>query len=397
MAFEFSTAGRVIFGAGRLREVPELMRGWGSRVLVVTGRSASRVRPLVQGLEGAGFEPRLMSVQGEPTVEMVVEGCRLALEQRVEVVVALGGGSALDAGKAIAGLVTNPGDPLDYLEVVGRGRPLLKPGLPFVAIPTTAGTGTEVTRNAVLSSAEHRVKVSLRSNYLLPRLAVVDPELSYGLGPRLTAATGLDALTQLIEPFVSGRANALTDGLCREGLVRVARSVRLAHEVAKRVEGDLRPDLRGEERKAREDMAVAACFGGMALANAGLGAVHGFAGPIGGAFPAPHGEVCAILLPHVIEENVRALQAREPGNPALERYREVAGLLTGHADASLREGLAWVQSLVLDLHIPTLSEHGIAQGDIPLLVEKAQRASSMKANPIVLSTDELARVLSEAL
>ena len=229
-----------------------------------------------------------------------------------DLIIGLGGGSAIDTGKAIAALLTNAGDPLDYLEVIGRGQALTDAPAPFIAIPTTAGTGAEVTRNAVLASPEHRVKVSLRSPLMLPRVALVDPELTYGLPPAITASTGLDALTQLIEPFVSIRANPLTDAICRDGMRRAARSLRRAYE-----EGTMLPPARTWP---------ASLFGGLALANAGLGAVHGFAGPLGGLFPAPHGVICARLLPLIVEANVRALQERKPNTSVLQRYAEVARL-----------------------------------------------------------------------
>ena len=231
-------------------------------------------------------------------------------------VIGLGGGSAIDTGKAIAALLTNPGDPLDYLEVIGRGQALQQTPLPYIAIPTTAGTGSEVTRNAVLASHEHHVKVSLRSPLMLPRVAIVDPELTYSLPPAITASTGLDALTQLIEPYTCNSPNPMIDAICREGMQRAARSLKRAYQ-------------NGSDAAAREDMSIAALFGGMALANAKLGAVHGFAGPLGGLFPAPHGMICARLLPFVVEANVRALQMREPDSPVLKRYDEVAQLLTG--------------------------------------------------------------------
>src|SRR5208282_5705063 len=227
-----------------------------------------------------------------------------------------GGGSAIDAAKAIAAMLTNKGELLDYVEIIGRGKPLTQPSAPFIAVPTTAGTGSEVTRNAVLASPEHRVKVSLRSPLMLPRVAVVDPELTYALPPAITASTGLDALTQLIEPFVCARANPMVDALCIEGIRRAARSLR---EVVHQNPG----------KSAREDMALASLFGGIALANAGLGAVHGFAGPMGGMFAAPHGALCAALLPGVMAANVAALRRRQPGGEGLRRYDEIARLLTG--------------------------------------------------------------------
>ena len=244
------------------------------------------------------------SVAGEPEISTVEQGVALAKKGNCELVIGIGGGSAMDAAKAIAAMLANEGELLDYLEIIGRGKALTKPSAPFIAIPTTAGTGSEVTRNAVLSSPEHKLKVSLRSPLMLARVAIVDPELTCDLPPALTASTGCDALTQLIEPFVCARANPMTDGLCVEGIRRAARSLRTAfHD--------------GQNKSAREDMAVASLFGGLALANAGLGAVHGFAGPIGGNFPAPHGAVCAALLPHVMAANIRALRQRAAGSEAL--------------------------------------------------------------------------------
>ena len=251
------------------------------------------------------------------------QGVELAKAERCELVIGFGGGSALDAAKAIAAMLANGGELLDYLEIIGRGKPLTKPSAPFIAIPTTAGTGAEVTRNAVLASPEHKVKVSLRSPLMLAKVAVVDPELTYDLPSALTASTGLDALTQLIEPFVCNRANPMTDGLCVEGLRRAARSLRMAFG-------------KGRDQDAREDMAVASLFGGMALSNAGLGAVHGFAGPIGGSFSAPHGAICAALLPHVMAMNLRALRQRDPHGAALFRYEEAAWWLTGDIEGQSR-------------------------------------------------------------
>jgi alcohol dehydrogenase class IV len=252
-----------------------------------------------------------------------------------------------------------------------------------VAIPTTAGTGSEVTRNAVLGSPQHHLKVSLRSPLMLPRVALVDPELAYDLPPAITASTGLDALTQLIEPYVCSRANPITDALCADGIVRVAAALRKAFE-------------HGADVVAREDMAVASLYGGMALANAGLGAVHGLAGPIGGMFPAPHGEICATLLPQVMEMNLRALRQRQPLDGALRRYDAIAWLLTGRSKAA-DDGVEWVRRLVTDLKIPRLSTFGIQREHFRELVEKAANASSMKANPITLTSEELTQILERAI
>lgn len=383
MQFEFATAGRIRFGAGTRREVALEAARLGRRVLVATGRTPERTAALVESIAAAGLSPVTFRVAEEPTVALVTEGVRVAREAGCDVVVGIGGGSVIDAAKAIAALVTNTDDVFEYLEVIGRGRPLAARPLPVIAVPTTAGTGAEVTRNAVLSSPEHRVKVSLRSASMLPALAVVDPELTYAMPPAVTAATGLDALTQVMEPYVSHRANPLTDGICREGLRRVARSLVPACEAA--------------TPAAREDMAVAGLFGGLALANAGLGAVHGFAGPLGGMFAAPHGMVCARLLPFVMRANVRALRERAPRSPALTRYDDVACLLTGRPDATADDGVAWVQATCTRLNVPPLSAFGVTQADVPEIVEKAKQASSMKGNPIVLSDIELAKILREAI
>jgi len=384
MRFEFATATRTLFGPGTLREVAPLARGMGSRAFVVTGRTASRAAPLLSALSAAGVDHTIFAVSGEPTMTLVEDGVRQLRAGQADMVISIGGGSVVDAGKVIAALATNPGEVLDYLEVIGKARALEQPPLPFIAIPTTAGTGAEVTRNAVLASPEHRVKASLRSPLLLPTLAVVDPELTLGLPAALTATTGLDALTQLIEPFVSCRANPLTDGLCREGLLRAARSL-------------LRACEHPADLAAREDMALASLFSGLALANSGLGSVHGFAASIGGMFPAPHGAVCAALLPHAMEVNLRALRQRQPQGEGLARYTEVARLLTGRANATADEGAEWVQSLCADLKVPSLRTHGIDQTDVAALCGKASQASSMKGNPLPLTAEEMQEILLRAL
>lgn len=331
-----------------------------------------------------GLDPAIFSVAGEPTVTNISEGVALARKEKADFVVGFGGGSAIDAGKAIAALAANEGDLLDYLEVVGRGQPLKSPSLPCIAVPTTAGTGAEVTRNAVIGSPEHRVKASLRSPHMLPRVALVDPDLTLALPPAVTAASGMDALTQLIEPFVSSRANPLTDALCREGIPRVARSLQTAFG-------------NGEARAAREDMALASLFGGLALANSGLGAVHGFANPIGGSFPAPHGGICAALLPHVMAANLGAVQSRDPDSATEARYAEVATMLTGNPGATADDGVRWVQELVRDLKIPSLASYNMTKNDLDEVVSNSQKASSMKGNPIELTADELRGILLQAL
>ncbi len=382
--FEFATPARIIFGSGAARQIGTLATAWGKQALVVTGRSTARVEPILASLRAAHVACEVFRIPGEPTMSVVRDGVERAKAWQTDLVIGFGGGSALDGAKAISALLTNPGDLLDYLEVVGLGKPLTKTAAPCIAIPTTAGTGTEVTRNAVLASPEHQVKASLRSLLMLPRIALVDPELTRGLPREITATTGLDALTQLIEPYVCLRANPLTDALCMEGMSRVARSLQRAW-------------LDGQDMAAREDMAVASLFGGFALANAGLGAVHGFAAPIGGMFPAPHGAVCAALLPHVMGANLVALRSRMPSSPALPRYDTVAGILTGHPGARAEDGVLWVRHLCHALSVPSLGTYGITPDAFPILAEKAAQASSMKANPVVLSPAEMGQILLKSL
>jgi alcohol dehydrogenase class IV len=384
MRFEFATAHRVLFGPGASRQAGGLARPAGQRALVVTGRDTARAQFLLDSLRENGVSAAVFPVAGEPSVDTILQGGALAGREHCDLVVSLGGGSALDTGKAIAAMLANPGDLRDYLEVIGGGKVLGKPSAPFIAIPTTAGTGSEVTRNAVLVSPEHRQKISLRGPSMLPSVAIVDPELTWGLPPAITASTGLDALTQVIEPYVCGRANPMTDAFCVEGMRRAARSLRIAFED-------------GRQAAAREDMALASLLGGLALANAGLGAVHGFAGAIGGMIPAPHGAICAALLPYVMETNLRALRQREPRNDALRRYEEIGRLLTGRAAASADDGVAWVRQLVKDMRIPLLGRYGFAQADIAEVIEKSAKANSMKANPIVLTTEEQREILGRAL
>jgi len=384
MHFEFATAQRILFGPGKLRELPEISRSLGTRAALVTGSSAERVAPVFEALKNSGANPAAFSITAEPTTGRIAAMAAQARELGCDFVVAFGGGSVIDAGKAIAALLTNTRDLMDYLEVIGQGEPLASDPAPCIAIPTTSGTGAEVTRNAVLLSPEHKVKVSMRHPKMLPTVALVDPELTLTLPPAVTASTGLDAFTQLLEAFVSCRANPLTDGLCREGLEYVSRSLHHAYS-------------HGDDLAARTDMALGSLFGGLALANAGLGAVHGFAGPIGGMFEAPHGMVCAALLPAVVETNIRALEERDADNPALGKYRELAALVTQSRNAQLEDALDWIKELCMQMHVPGLEDFGIRESDIPSIVEKGKQASSMKGNPLPLTDNELATILRSSL
>lgn len=380
--FEFATAQQIVFGCGKLANLAVHACGLGERALLVTGSHPERAERVSDLLEGAKISVAMLSVPKEPTTELARRGVELAREVNATFVIGMGGGSALDLAKAVAALSANGGDPLDYLEVVGRGRALSKPSLPCILIPTTAGTGSEVTRNAVLQAEAERVKVSLRSPHMLPKVALVDPELTLTVPPDVTAATGLDALTQVMEPYVSNARGALTDALCVEGMRRAARSLLRAYED-------------GRDLGAREDLCVTSLFGGLALANAKLGAVHGLAGPLGGAFEAPHGALCARLLPNVMRANLRALQQRGH-RELIDRYRTIAELLLGRP-ASPEEGIAWVEELVERLLVPRLAAHGVTRAHFEDIVAKGRRASSMKGNPVELSAEELTQVLEAAL
>lgn len=383
-SFEFVTVPRIRFGVGAVGDVGPIVRGFGTRALVVTGGTLERVAPVTDQLTAGGTEWHPFQITFEPDVATAERGAFFARDVRAEFVVAVGGGSVIDAAKAIAALATNGGDPFDYLEVVGRGQPLTTLPLPVVAIPTTAGTGSEVTKNAVLTVAAEHAKVSLRSSLMIPRVAVIDPVLMLDLPPALTAATGLDALTQLIEPYLSSKANPMTDALCLDGLPRVARSLRRAVED-------------GRDLDARTDMAMASLLGGMALANAGLGAVHGLAGPLGGVFGAPHGALCAALLPHVMHANLRALDERASTHAARRRFDDLGPLLTGRQGAGATEGIAWVRDLVAACEIPRLGRYGVTMADVPRITTQAAKSSSMKGNAIPLTDAELAAILESAI
>ncbi len=384
MPFEFATATRIVFGAGVAGRIGQEAAGLGRRAFVVTGASPRHSQPLLRLIENHHVMHRSCRVAAEPTTDLALRAAALARDAGCDLVIGIGGGSVIDTGKVIAALLTNDGDLTEYLEVVGGGRPLARPSAPYIAVPTTAGTGAEVTRNAVLESPPHRVKVSMRSPFMLPRLALVDPELTYGLPPSLSASTGLDALTQLLEAFVSPSANPLTDGICREGLRRVGRS--LFAVVAD-----------GGNRRAREDMSVASLFSGLALANSRLGAVHGIAGPFGGMFKAPHGAVCGRLLLPVAAANIAALREREPDAPAIARYAEAAGILTGTAGATAEDGLAWLAALGTAFAVPPLSAYGYTKAQAGDLVARSLQSSSMRGNPVALTNEALLGILEKAM
>lgn len=383
LSFDFQTAQRIIFGSGSANQLGQLAAGLGKRAFWITIDRRAFHEELEKLLIDAGLQFETTVIHGEPKLDRIIELVNRVKECQPDLLIATGGGSVMDCAKAVAALAVNPGDPVDYLEVIGRGKPLQVNPLPVVAVPTTAGTGSEVTRNAVISIPQHGVKVSLRSPKMLPALALVDPTLTVGLPPTVTASTGMDALTQVIEPYVSNKANAFTDLFCKAGVQKIAHSLRKAYH-------------HGDDLSAREDMAFGSLMGGLALANAGLGAVHGFAAPLGGLFEAPHGAICARLLPVVCRINIQALKMRQPNHPALERYHRLAGWLVEDPDADFQDGIRWLEETCEELHIPRLREYGIQRNDFVRVVENAKKASSMKANPIELKDEELLQILEEA-
>jgi alcohol dehydrogenase class IV len=381
MSFEFATATRIIFGPGKIFELPALASAFGKQALVVTGADPSRAKVHLAALESAGIDCRYVSVHGEPTIDFVTEGAQAA--RSAHFVIGFGGGSAIDAAKAIAAVAPNSGEPLDYLEVIGKARPLENAPLPFIAIPTTAGTGAEVTRNAVLGSPAGRVKASIRSPLMLARVAIVDPDLTIDVPPSITAATGMDTLTQLIEPFVSCRANAFTDMFCLDGLSRVSKALPVVY-------------LNGAKKAARSEMCFGSLLSGLALANAGLGVVHGFAAPLGGMLNAPHGGLCAAVLAQATAINIRALRERAPQHPSLAKYARIAACLTSEQKTEPEAVIGALTGLCSLLKIQSLRTHGLTHTEIPAVVEKAMAASSMKANPIPLTALELTEILERS-
>lgn len=383
-AFEFATAGRIIYGSGTISRLADLIPDEGRKVLIVHGYPDWESTIFTALPEQSVEDWTNFKAAGEPTLQSVRECAEIARQSGAELIIGIGGGSALDMAKAAAAMAANPGDVLEYLEVIGEGKELSEDPLPVIAIPTTAGTGSEVTSNAVIGSDEHLVKVSLRHRKMLPAVAIVDPSLTLTLPPDVTGYTGLDALVQVIEPLLSRLANPMTDALCREGIKRAGKSLLGAVQ-------------QGEVLSYREDMSLVSLFGGLALANSKLGAVHGIAGPFGGMYPAPHGAICGRLLAPVLRHNLQMLQHTDGSGDYLARFQEVAGLLTGNPQAEPEEAVAWVEQAIKATQIPGLTAYGFVREAMPELISKSQQASSMKGNPVNLSDETLEAILTEAM
>jgi alcohol dehydrogenase class IV len=390
--FDLFSVPRIVFGRGQFARLAEFAAPLGRTALVIANGPADILDRLTSQLTAAGIGCITHRQQGEPTVQNIDAALAVARNESCTLVLGLGGGSAIDAAKAAAGLLANGGTALDYMEVVGKGRKITRPALPWIAIPTTAGTGAEATRNAVIGykgessgGGVTNFKASVRSELLLPRIALIDPELGISVPPAVTASSGMDALCQCIEAYTSTGANPTTDALALEGIQLAARSLARAY-------------ADGTNIDAREGMALAALFSGIALTNAGLGAVHGFAAPLGASFPVPHGTVCAALLPPVMRANVHALRAAN--QPTLARYASVGRTMLQRdlSDAAaIDAAIAFVESLARDLHIPRLSQFGITPAAIPGMVALAQKSSSMRYNPVQLPPETLHAILTAAL
>ncbi|WP_281545230.1 iron-containing alcohol dehydrogenase [Grimontia sp. SpTr1] len=378
--FQFMTATRIIFGEGALNNSFSIFNNYGYSALVVTGRDDQRADPLLAYLSQQNIRYQRLAVHDEPLIAMVEEMAAAGRLFKPDMVIAIGGGSVMDVGKALSALIPNQGSVYDYVEVVGRALPLTAKPLPCIAIPTTAGTGSEVTRNAVMISAQENVKAAIRSPDLIPDVAIIDPTLTYGTEKSLSARCGMDAFTHLMEAYVCGEPNPLTDMICEEGLRRLAPAIIHACE--------------DDDPKARADMAFASMLGGMAQSNAKLGAAHGLAAALGAVLDAPHGAITAQLAPYVMAENI--LAAREAGRISLlNRYRQLACILTGRMNAEPSDGIVWVQRILRRLDLETLPQLGLCDTMFEEVAVSALRSSSIKGNPLPLSESRLIHILQQ--
>lgn len=392
-AFSIARLPRIEFGRGALNKLPALLAPYGRKLLIVTGGRSFTVtlhwERLSAALKQAGYSWALCRVDGEPSPQLVDEAVGRFKGEGFEAVVGIGGGSVLDAAKAIAGLLKPGNSVMDHLEGVGPELPYRGPATPFIAVPTTAGTGSEATKNAVLSThGENGFKKSFRDDQLVPQYAVVDPDLLASCPQELIAANGMDALTQLIESYVSTRANPFTDALALDGIKAVRDGLPAWY------------DSTPEAEAGREKMAYAALLSGICLAQTGLGSVHGLAAPLGAFFPIPHGVACGTLLAEATKANIDRMDARDPANPALAKYAQVGRLFRGRThvdDVGARVFLVHVlKEWTEKMKLPRLSAYGMNEADVARVVTHC-RGSSMKTNPIVLTDQEVTEVVRKRL
>ena len=393
--FSIARLPRIMFGAGVFKELPAIAARYGRRALLVTGgkslRASTNWRTLEDGLRAAGMTWEAMTVETEPSPQLVDEAVAAFRFKRIEVVIGIGGGSVLDAAKAIAGLLIPGNSVMDHLEGVGREIPYEGPATPFIAVPTTAGTGSEATKNAVLSvQGANGYKKSFRDDRLVAQVAVVDPELLAGCPPEIMAANGMDAFTQLLESYVSMKANPFTDALAVSGMEAVREGFFAAWKG-----GD-----GAEARRGRTCMSYAAHLSGITLAQAGLGSVHGLASPLGAFFPIPHGVVCGTILAVATEVNLRALRERAPDSPALEKYARIGALLSDEPPRDREEALSTLVEKLAEwterLNLRRLGDYGVTENHVAKLVANA-RGSSMKTNPVLLTDAEIAEIARRRL
>lgn len=378
LSIAFQTAGEILFGRGKAAEAASRIRRFGRRIFLVHGRTPSRVDWLAAELEALGAEITGFAVAGEPDLPLIEIGVAAARSAGADVVVSIGGGSVIDAGKAIAALVNASAPIIDYLEVVGSGRVIEEAMIPFIAVPTTAGTGAEVTRNAVIGVPSHRRKVSLRDGRMLARLALVDPALTDNTPRGITLESGLDAVTQVIEPYISSRANRLTDALAVQAIQSGLSALRVL--------------MQREDEGARDELAWTSLCGGLALANSGLGVVHGLAGPLGGLSDAPHGAICGALLPYGLAANRDAVT--EPSH--VRRIEEVLGMIGAAFETSAGKALSALANWARANGLPNLTAMGISPADRESAAAMAASSSSMKANPVPLDQATLLAILEAA-
>lgn len=378
--FQFMTSTKVIFGEGALSSSLSIINQYGYSVLLVTGKSIKRAEPILNYLNAGKMRYQHVSISSEPNITMVEETASVGRKFQPDMVIAIGGGSVIDMGKALAAIIPNQGSVYDYVEVVGRSVPLKAKPLPLIAIPTTASTGSEVTNKAVLRSGQDKVKVSLRSADILPEVAIVDPTLSYGTPMAISCRGAMETFTHLMEAYVCGEPNPLTDMICEEGLKRLAKSII--------------PACMGNDYSARSDLMFASTLGGMAISNAKLGAAHGLASSLGGKIDIPHSIITARLAPFVMEENIKA--AEQTGrNDILARYQKIAEIVTQHPQAEYSDAVAWIKMQLERLSIPNLSAFGICNTSFEKVAKDAMRSVSIKGNPIPLNESRLMFILQQ--